>query len=122
MGQSSLPILNKTGRSICWTNIWDDLHYYNIKFEEDIFIKIFFELFFKNNIYKYTVLINNTYLSKLQNIYVPDYYYNRITNQNFFFFLIKDLIISKKFIFYFMRFHILRIESVVVIFLNIFLF
>lgn len=119
MGQSSLPVLNKSGRTVRWTNTWDDKHFYNIKFEEDIFIKIFFELFFRENLSNQQFLFSKNYLFKLNNFYYFQYY-TEIENMNTF----RELVLSSfelhRVIFYFLRFHILRIKNIIVVFIKLF--
>ena len=66
MGQASIPVINRTGYSMYWLSSWDDLHSYSRYFNEDIFIRDFFDnifnrkisasfIFFKpkNSLYKY---------------------------------------------------------------------
>jgi len=40
-----MPIMNKTGYSMYWNSMWDDKLNYTRSFKEDVFIKIFFNLF-----------------------------------------------------------------------------
>lgn len=120
MGQSSLPVLNKTGRTTNWTNIWDDRYYYNIKFEEDIFIKIFFELFFKHGFRNYVFYFTDNFLIRLNNFYYYKYY-SELFSLNFYRKrILKTYKTKRKFIFYFMRFHILRFENNIIIFTRIY--
>lgn len=119
MGQSSLPVLNKSGRSIFWTNVWDDYNYYNIKFEEDIFIKIFFELFFTDNLFYNNFFFSKQFAFKLNNFYYYNYYYYGTKYNSYCKYLLME-IRRRRLIFYFMRFHILRLGSNIVILLKLF--
>lgn len=99
--------------------MWDDKYYYNIKFEEDIFIKIFFELLFKHGYKNYTFLFNKQYLQSLLNVYFPQYYLyvaNTLFYRNFFTSELK----LYKIILFLMRFHILRFNNNIIIFIRIF--
>lgn len=119
MGKSSLPILNKTGRTIAWDNSWDDLKYYNIKFEEDIFIKIFFDLFFNEHLFKHNFFLKKFYLNKLKFFYLDSYTYLNEYFDDFRPFIL-SLIKPSKIIFYFMKFHILRVNSSIILILKLF--
>lgn len=48
MGQVTLPVLNRKGYSSFWENSWDSKLNYTHNLNEDIFLKKFFKIFFKN--------------------------------------------------------------------------
>lgn len=43
LGQASIPVLNRTGYSMYWLSSWDSLHAYSRYFNEDIFLRNFFD-------------------------------------------------------------------------------
>lgn len=87
MGQSSIPVLNRTGYSMFWSSVWDDVHSYNKLFKEDLFLKKYIPLVFNDKISsrplfltnKYSFIINVKKLSKkydvklLQHINSPSF-------------------------------------------------
>ena len=48
MGQRTLPVMNRQGYSSVWNYIWDDKLNYSDNYNEDIFLKHFFERYFSN--------------------------------------------------------------------------
>lgn len=50
MGQSSIPVLNRSGNSMFWTSVWDNKHNYTMFFKEDILIRKYITLLFNEKI------------------------------------------------------------------------
>lgn len=50
MGQASIPVVNRTGYSMYWLSSWDDLHSYSRYFNEDVFVRGFFDDMFHRKI------------------------------------------------------------------------
>ena len=48
MGQVTLPTLNRKGFSSVWENQWDSKLNYTLHLNQDMFLKKFFKLFFRN--------------------------------------------------------------------------
>lgn len=48
MGQVTLPIINRKGSSSPWEHNWDNKTIFTKQLNEDMFLKRFFKLFFKN--------------------------------------------------------------------------
>ena len=119
MGHSSLPMLNKAGTTIRWPSIWDDKHFYNIKFEEDIFLKIFFDLILREPVFLYCYYFKKNFLINLRNLLISNNFLTFHKFKNFYLLRIFKLN-NHPFLFYFMRFYILRVKNIHIIFLNLF--
>ena len=119
MGQSSLPVLNKTGLSTRWHQTWDDRDFYNIKFEEDIFLKIFFELILTEYVLKHNLFFFKKSILTLKNFY-SIFNFGKVLNlnslKNFYLTKINDELV----IFYMMRFYIMRLDNVTIVILRLF--
>lgn len=50
MGQASIPVLNRTGCYMYWLSSWDDLHSFSKRFNEDLFLRSFFENMFHRKV------------------------------------------------------------------------
>ena len=86
-----MPIMNKTGYSMYWNSMWDDKINYTRSLKEDIFVKIFFNLFIEGG---YTFLLRYKiknidlhldFLKKTYNLHIlkkkkEDNKYNYITD------------------------------------------
>lgn len=50
LGQASIPVLNRTGCYMYWLSSWDDLHSFSKRFNEDLFLRSFFENMFHRKV------------------------------------------------------------------------
>ena len=119
MGQSSLPALNKTGLSTRWHQTWDDRCFYNLKFEEDIFLKIFFELILTEYVLKHNLFYFKKLSLTLKNFY-SIFNFGKVLNLS----LLKNFYLNhlntELVIFYMMRFYIMRLHTTTIIILRLF--
>lgn len=120
MGHSSLPMLNKSGTFIRWTNVWDDKHFFHIKFEEDIFLKLFFELILKEQILRNKFVYLTKYFVYLKNFYLKNFYLKIKKFRRLRLSLINTFA-NTFLVLYFMRFYILKFQSYYMVLINLFL-
>lgn len=75
MGQSSIPVLNRSGYSMFWTSVWDSKHNYTSLFKEDVLIRKYISLLFNEKISAQPTMFNKNinfsnvnYWQKIYNI------------------------------------------------------
>lgn len=68
MGQVTLPIINRKGFSSVWENQWDTTLNYTKTLNEDMFLKKFFKIFFRNWLSSNEVFFSKNYnFKKIEN-------------------------------------------------------
>lgn len=58
MGQSSIPVLNRSGYSMFWTSVWENKHNYTSLFKEDVLIRKYISLLFNEKISAQSTIFN----------------------------------------------------------------
>lgn len=63
MGQSSIPVLNRSGYSMFWNSVWENKHNYTTFFKEDVLIRKYITFLFNEKISSQTFFLKNLNLN-----------------------------------------------------------
>jgi len=119
LGQASIPVLNRTGYSMFWLSSWDSLHHYNKLFNEDMFIRSFFENMFTRKMSTHFYYYKKSHIDFKFKTFVEKYKihikYSVTTNQ-----MPRFLRRFYKIPFYWTKVKILRFQHWLIIYFHIF--
>jgi hypothetical protein len=119
MGQSSIPILNRNGYTMFWLSVWDNKDSFNKNFKEDIYIRKYIELIFSDKISSRPILLTNKYFDLVKKNNFDKYNLKLTTELNTYSFS-KYLLKLNKLPNYRFKTYIVRFQSWVVIYFNIY--
>lgn len=120
MGQASIPMLNKVGSSMYWNSMWDNKINYTSNLCEDIFLKKFVPLIFKDNtsFRNLNVLnLDRKQLKIIKNKYRLHISIIGVKKTNFTKYIVK----SKKVESYFSRLWVMKYQKWVVLYLYVYI-
>jgi len=114
MGQSSIPVLNRSGYSMFWSSVWDDKHRYKHSFLEDLFIRKYIPYVFSNKISSNLIFNANSSFNKTSNLYL---YKKYNLNYNLSKHSISNFLLNfNKLPVYISKIHIIRLNSWILIY------
>lgn len=82
MGQSSIPLLNRSGYSMFWASLWDSKHTFSKLVKEDFFIRQYINNIFKEKISSKPVFFLKNFKNLTQPTYLSKFNINVIVDLN----------------------------------------